>query len=73
MKVAGLAVCAAAVRRHKLTDEQVPLSLSTSALALPLEQGTIGLFRSVPEQMEQVEHLINSLRYKEYIPRSYKK
>ena len=31
MKVAGLAVCAAATRRHKLTDEQVPLSLSTSA------------------------------------------
>jgi hypothetical protein len=42
MKVAGLAVCAAAARRHKLTDEQVPLSLSTFASALPLEQGTIG-------------------------------
>ena len=43
MKVAGLAVCAAAARGHKLTDEQVPLSLSTSASALQQEQYTIGL------------------------------
>ena len=42
MKVAGLAVWGAAPRRTKLTDEQVPLSLSTPASALPLEQGTIG-------------------------------
>ena len=42
MKVAGLAVWGAAQRRPKLTDEQVPLSLSTLASALQLEQGTIG-------------------------------
>ena len=42
MKVAGLAVWAEALPETKLTDEQVPLPLSTSALALPLEQGTIG-------------------------------
>ena len=42
MKVAGLAVWDAALRRTKLTDEQVPLFLSTSAPAPPLEQGTIG-------------------------------
>ena len=42
MKVAGLAVWGAAQRRTKLTDEQVPLSLSTPASALPLEQDTIG-------------------------------
>ena len=42
MKVAGLAVWGAAQRRAKLTDEQVLLSLSTLALALPLEQCTIG-------------------------------
>ena len=42
MKVAGLAVWGAAQRRTKLTDEQVPLSLSTFASALLLEQGTIG-------------------------------
>ena len=42
MKVAGLAVWGAAQRRTKLTDEQVPLSLSTSASALSPEQGTIG-------------------------------
>ena len=42
MKVAGLAVWGAAQRRTKLTDEQVPLYLSTLASALPLEQGTIG-------------------------------
>ena len=42
MKVAGLAVWGAAQRRTKLTDEQVPLPLSTLALALPPEQGTIG-------------------------------
>ena len=42
MKVAGLAVWGVALRRTKLTDEQVPLSLSTLASALPLEQGTIG-------------------------------
>ena len=58
MKVAGLAVWGAALRRTKLTDEQVPLSLSTLASALPLEQGDIGLFRSVPEQMEQVEQFV---------------
>ena len=57
MKVAGLAVWGAALRRTKLTDEQVPLPLSTSASALPLEQVGIGLFRSVPEQMEQVEQV----------------
>lgn len=45
MKVAGLAVWGASLRRTKLTDEQVPLPLSTLASALPLEQGTIG-----PEQ-----------------------
>ena len=45
MKVAGLAVWGVALRRTKLTDEQVPLSLSTLASALPPEQGTIG-----PEQ-----------------------
>ena len=41
MKVAGLAVCAAAARRHKLTDEQVPLSLSAQASALTLAIGSI--------------------------------
>ena len=41
MKVAGLAVWCAAQRRTKLTDEQVPLSLSTPASALTPEQGTI--------------------------------
>ena len=43
MEVAGLAVWGAAQRRTKLTDEQVPLYLSTLASALPLESGTIGL------------------------------
>ena len=57
LKVAGLAVCAAAGRRHKLTDEQVPLYISALIKALTLEQGTIGLFRSVPEQVEQVEQI----------------
>ena len=42
MEVAGLAVWCAALRRTKLTDEQVPLSLSAPASALPLEQGSIG-------------------------------
>ena len=42
MEVAGLAVWGVALRRTKLTDEQVPLSLSTPASAPPLEQGTIG-------------------------------
>ena len=42
MKVAGLAVWGEAQRRTKLTDEQVPLPLSTLASALPPEQGTIG-------------------------------
>lgn len=42
MEVAGLAVWCAALRRNKLTDEQVPLSLSAPASALPLEQGSIG-------------------------------
>lgn len=42
IEVAGLAVWGAAQRRTKLTDEQVPLYLSTLASALPLEQGTIG-------------------------------
>ena len=40
--VAGLAVWGVALRRTKLTDEQVPLFLSTSAPAPPLEQGAIG-------------------------------
>ena len=62
MKVAGLAVWGAAQRRTKLTDEQVPLSLSTPASALPLEQVTIGLFRSVPEQVEQVEQIVKEGR-----------
>ena len=44
IEVAGLAVWGAAQRRTKLTDEQVPLSLSTLASALPLEQGTIGQY-----------------------------
>ena len=43
MEVAGLAVWGGAQRRTKLTDEQVPLPLSTLALALPLELGAIGL------------------------------
>ncbi len=42
IEVAGLAVWCGAQRRTKLTDEQVPLSLSALASALPLEQGTIG-------------------------------
>lgn len=42
MKVAGLAVWGAALRRPKLTDQQVPLSLSTLESALPLKRGTIG-------------------------------
>ena len=42
MEVAGLAVWGEAQRRTKLTDEQVPLPLSTLASALPLELGTIG-------------------------------
>ena len=42
MEVAGLAVWCAALRRTKLTDEQVPLFFSASASALPLEQGSIG-------------------------------
>lgn len=37
MKVAGLSVCVSALLKHKQTDEQVPLSLSTLASALPLE------------------------------------
>ena len=43
MKVAGLAVWAAALPLNKLTDEQVPLFIWTVDLALPLEPGTIGL------------------------------
>ena len=42
IEVAGLAVWGGAQRRTKLTDEQVPLPLSTLASALPPEQGTIG-------------------------------
>ena len=42
MGVAGLAVWGGAQRRTKLTDEQVPLTLSTLASALPLEPSTIG-------------------------------
>jgi len=42
IEVAGLAVWGEAQRRTKLTDEQVPLSLSALASALPLEQVTIG-------------------------------
>ena len=42
IEVAGLAVWSGAQRRTKLTDEQVPLSLSALASALPLEQVTIG-------------------------------
>ena len=42
IEVAGLAVWGGAHRRTKLTDEQVPLPISTLASALPLEQGTIG-------------------------------
>ena len=42
IEVAGLAVCGGVLRRHKLTDEQVPLPISALASALPLEQGTIG-------------------------------
>ena len=52
MKVAGLAVWGAAQRRAKLTDEQVPLSLSTLALALPPEQGTIGLDTHPSDRMK---------------------
>jgi len=60
IEVAGLAVWCGALRRTKLTDEQVPLSLSTSASALPLALGTIGLnhigidliFRIFAEAME---------------------
>ena len=37
----SVAVWGGAQRRTKLTDEQVPLSLSASASALPREQGTI--------------------------------
>ena len=40
--VAGLAVCAGAARRHKLTDEQVPFFLSALISAPPLERGSIG-------------------------------
>ena len=42
IEVAGLAVWGGAQRRTKLTDEQVPLPISTLASALALEQGTIG-------------------------------
>lgn len=42
MEVAGLAVWGGVQRRTKLTDEQVPLTLSALVSALPLEQGTIG-------------------------------
>ena len=42
IEVAGLAVWCGAQRRTKLTDEQVPLPLSTLTPALPLEQDTIG-------------------------------
>ena len=42
MEVAGLAIWGGAQRRTKLTDEQVPLPLSTLAPALPLNLGTIG-------------------------------
>ena len=38
----GAPAAGGAQRRTKLTDEQVPLPLSTLALPLPLEQGTIG-------------------------------
>ena len=41
--VAGLAVWCGAQRRTKLTDEQVPLSISAPASALPSELGIIGL------------------------------
>ena len=45
MKVAGLAVWGEAQRRTKLTDEQVPLSISALASALPQEQeDTIGIY-----------------------------
>ena len=57
MEVAGLAVWGGAQRRTKLTDEQVPLPLSALTSAMPLEQGTIGLFCSVPERVEQAEHV----------------
>ena len=43
MEVAGLAVWGGAQRRTKLTDEQVPLSISAPASALPSELGIIGL------------------------------
>ncbi len=38
--VAGLAVCAVAARRHKLTDEQVPFFLSAHIPALMKNPGT---------------------------------
>ena len=65
MEVAGLAVWGGAPRRTKLTDEQVPLSLSTLALPLPLEQGTIGLdhphrpkpFRPLCPQVDGVDRV----------------
>ena len=44
MEVAGLAVWGGALRRTKLTDEQVPLLIWTVEWALPLELGTIGLY-----------------------------
>ena len=59
MEVAGLAVWGEAQRRTKLTDEQVPLPLSTLASALPLEQGTIG-----PEQpSKRLESLLVPFRF----------
>ena len=56
MEVAGLAVWGGAQRRAKLTDEQVPLSISALASALPPDQGTIG-----PESIEAViEFLVST-------------
>ena len=56
MEVAGLAVWGGALRRTKLTDEQVPLSLSAPASALPLEQGSIGPTAPLPSCYPSWEH-----------------
>ena len=42
MEVAGLAVWGGALRRTKLTDEQVPLLIWTVELARMVEMGSIG-------------------------------
>ena len=65
IEVAGLAVCGGALRRHKLTDEQVPLPLSALIQALPPEQGTIGPYHrpEITEMTRCCKHHVKSAFY----------